>query len=185
MARGLQNYPGVSAPDSDYPNGNIVDGATPVTAEVYSDMHQTLAKVMRETGPDVGTSPNGLPENEYNGFQYVELLMAYLRSYKLRVEYAGVPNPGHMDSILPGSGRRRVFLYVNGMPGNRSLYLPNSTGCTDLIYHRYQNDSSHNLTITPESGDTIDGGLTGVTLTPGNSAEFVCVVANNNWIRVS
>jgi hypothetical protein len=184
MAEGLQNYPGVSTPDSDYPNGNIVDGATPVNTLVYADAHQTFAKVLRDTSSDQGTAVNNYPENELHGFQYLESFLAYLHSYKLRLEYAGTPSPGYMDSILPDSGKRRCYVTVPGLPANRTLYLPNSTGCTDLIYHRYENNSAHNLTVTPDSGDTLDGSGSGAVLAAGTHGEFVCIVADNNWIRV-
>lgn len=79
MARGLQNYPEVTTPDSDYPNGRIIDDSgtengTPVNEEVYGDAHQFLAKILREAG----ITANGFPENEYSGHQYYEALDALI-----------------------------------------------------------------------------------------------------------
>lgn len=75
MANGLQNYPNIQAPDSDYPDGNIRDkgiaiAGTGVNALVYGDTHQTLAKLLRLSE----ITPNALPDNEYNGFQYIQAL---------------------------------------------------------------------------------------------------------------
>lgn len=75
MARGIQNYPNIKAPDVDYPNGDIRDKTpvlpgTPVDKTVYSDMHQFFAKLLRLAQ----INANGLPENEYSGFQYIEAL---------------------------------------------------------------------------------------------------------------
>lgn len=61
----------------DYPDGRIRnnDGSgngTGVNENVYGDIHQTIAKLMRL----YNITPNGLPDNETNGFQIVEALAA-------------------------------------------------------------------------------------------------------------
>lgn len=83
MSTGIQNYPNIEAPDSDYPNGNIKDKdislpGTPVNKLVYADIHQTFAKLLREAN----ITANGLPDNEYNGFQYLDALRIAARPYK-------------------------------------------------------------------------------------------------------
>jgi len=75
MAIGLQNYPNITPPNSDYLYGRIKDNpgdgsGTPVNAKVCGDMHEFLAKLMGLA--DI--TPNGLPENEYSGHQYIEAL---------------------------------------------------------------------------------------------------------------
>jgi len=184
MGIGIQNYPNIGAPDSDYPNGNIVDGATPVKKSVYTDLHQLFAKFLRAVGPDAGMTANGLPENETNGFQYVEAMLAYLHNRKLVVPYTGGVNPYHIHAFLSTAGRKRVYFIASGTTGDRTVYLPPSTDCDDLIYHRYENRSAHNIDLTPESGDTLNWSASAITIGPGGSAEFVCVVASNNWVRV-
>src|SRR4051812_40833786 len=83
MARGLQNYTNINAPDATYPNGDIKDNAgsnngTPVNRAVYSDIHQTFAKFLREAG----ITPNGNAENESNGYQYYAALLVLFNRYK-------------------------------------------------------------------------------------------------------
>jgi hypothetical protein len=80
--RSLLSKPNVNAADSDYPYGSIRDrdGATqgtPVTEEVYGDIHQFFEKLMAEAG----VTANDLPDNDYNGFQLFEALsIAFIRS---------------------------------------------------------------------------------------------------------
>lgn len=76
MAIKLQNKPNVDAPDVTYPYGNIKDDTgsndgTPLNKLVHADFHQFFAKIL-DIGETVGyLTPNGLPENDDNGFQYV------------------------------------------------------------------------------------------------------------------
>lgn len=86
MATGLENYPNIEPADSDYPNGNIKDKdislpGTPVNQLVYADIHQTFAKLLRM----VDITANILPDNEYNGFQYIEALRyLFLRNFRFK-----------------------------------------------------------------------------------------------------
>lgn len=57
----------------DYPSGRVKDNTgtgngTQVNERVYGDLHQAIAKLMRL----YAITPNGLPDNETNGFQIVE-----------------------------------------------------------------------------------------------------------------
>jgi hypothetical protein len=73
----LENKQNVLAPNSTYPYGNIKDNpgdgtGTPVNTAVYADLHQffaSLAALAQGTGY---FTPNGLPDNDVNGFQYLE-----------------------------------------------------------------------------------------------------------------
>lgn len=81
MARGLQNYPNIDGPDSDYPDGRIKDNdgsgnGTPINEFTNGDLQQFFAKMMREAN----ISPNGLPDSEYIGFQYFEAFIDLLNS---------------------------------------------------------------------------------------------------------
>jgi hypothetical protein len=81
MAIKLEDKPRVDAPDSDYPYGKIRDktpteGGTPINTEVYGDFHQFFAKMLAESG----VVANGLPDNEYSGFQYFEAFINLLNS---------------------------------------------------------------------------------------------------------
>lgn len=60
---------------SDYPDARIKDNTgsgdgTPVTEATYGDIHEFFAKLMRL----YGVSYNGFPDNETNGYQYIEAL---------------------------------------------------------------------------------------------------------------
>lgn len=79
MARDIQDYNGqVHAPDSDYPSGDIKDetgsnDGTRADRTSNADIHQFFMKLMR----GAGITSNGLPDNEYNGLQFVEALLCY------------------------------------------------------------------------------------------------------------
>lgn len=75
MAKGIQNFPNINPPDSDYPSGSIKDdtGAndgTPIDQETNGDIHEFFAKLMRIAG----IIPNGMLDNEYVGHQYIEAI---------------------------------------------------------------------------------------------------------------
>lgn len=76
--RALNSNPNVDNGDLiNYPDGRIKDNTgtgngTGVNERVYGDLHQTIAKLMRL----YSITPNGLPENETNGFQIVEAFRA-------------------------------------------------------------------------------------------------------------
>ena len=71
----LINKPNTDPVSGEYPYGNIRDresgqaNGTPVNTEVYADFHQFFEKLMAESQAIGGDAPNGLPDNEYNGFQ--------------------------------------------------------------------------------------------------------------------
>jgi len=70
----LQNNIDLSDP-SNYLNGRIKDNTgsgdgTPVNERVYGDFHQMVAKLMNLSG----LSFNNLPENETNGYQFIDSL---------------------------------------------------------------------------------------------------------------
>ncbi len=81
MARDLTTIPNITPPDSDYPNGRILNASppaagTPVIEELYGDVVQFFHKLMRAAG----ISHNGLPENETQGFQFIQALAYYVRT---------------------------------------------------------------------------------------------------------
>lgn len=72
----LSSKTNVIAPAGDYPYGRIKDNpgdgtGTPVSEQVYGDMHQFFERLMA-----VGNvKANGQPENAYSGFQLFEAFM--------------------------------------------------------------------------------------------------------------
>lgn len=105
MAIGLQNKPNTDAPDSDYPYGKTRDisslGAgdgTPANTLVHGDFHQFFEKMMA----DAGITANGLFDNEYNGWQLFEALLAVIlaridvypsRFYNAIISQSSTSNP--------------------------------------------------------------------------------------------
>ena len=74
----LQNKPNVYPPDPNYTNGDIKDAdpgisnGTPVNRLVYADMHQFFEQLMQAGG----VSANNVPDNDLNGYQLIEALLA-------------------------------------------------------------------------------------------------------------
>lgn len=79
MAIGLQNTDNTEAPSSDYPYGRVKDNpgnqtGTPANRKTLGDFHQFFARLLDQAG----IAPNGLPDNDYSGFQYYEALFDVL-----------------------------------------------------------------------------------------------------------
>ena len=70
---GIQNQSNIIAPDTVYLNGDIKDdpNGTAVNRQVYGDIHQFFAKLLR----DAGITPNTLRDNETNGYQLMGALL--------------------------------------------------------------------------------------------------------------
>ena len=86
MAYAITDKPNTETPNADYPFGNIKDktvsvSGTAVNKLVYADFHQFFAKLMDFSG----VTPNGLPDNEYSGWQLMEALMALKGGMKTKV----------------------------------------------------------------------------------------------------
>lgn len=75
--RKLNTNPNVITSDPNYPNGRVrnntgTGNGTPVNEAVYGDIHVNKDKLL-----DLyGITANGLPDNEANGYQYIEALRA-------------------------------------------------------------------------------------------------------------
>lgn len=79
----LQN---TDAPDSDYPSGRVRDrdagqnNGTPVDEEMVGDPLQFFNKLMRDSLALGGDPANGLPDNDYNGWQLNDALANVIES---------------------------------------------------------------------------------------------------------
>lgn len=96
MAYAITDKPNTEAPSADYPFGRTRDkspslAGTPVTTLTHGDFHQFFAKLM----DFAGITPNGLPDNEYSGWQLMEALMALMGGMKTKIVNIGAWN---MDS---------------------------------------------------------------------------------------
>jgi hypothetical protein len=79
MAIGIANYPNITAASAAYPNGQIKDdpSGTPVNVLTNGDLQITFDKILREAG----VTPNGLPDNETNGYEIFEALQKVAKRY--------------------------------------------------------------------------------------------------------
>lgn len=89
MAVELANKTNVDPPSGPYPFGNIKDetglnDGTPVDKAVYADFHQFFAKLLYESF----ITPNNLPENATNGFQYFDAFRAVANQFKAVNSYS-------------------------------------------------------------------------------------------------
>lgn len=87
MAIPITDLSNILAPDYDYPYGKFKDisapGAsdgTPVNTDMTNDWSQFFAKLMDEGG----VTFNGLPDNDYSGFQLFEALEGLIPEIKYR-----------------------------------------------------------------------------------------------------
>lgn len=93
MAIGLEDKENVNPADSDFPFGDVRDktpsvGGTKWNRNMMSDYIQFFHKMMNEAG----ITPNGVLDNEYNGWQIYEAFRKLTRPYKLnalRLAYGG------------------------------------------------------------------------------------------------
>jgi hypothetical protein len=167
MAHGIQNYTNPTTPDADYPDGNIKDNTgandgTPVDQKTYSDMHQTLAKTMRLIGVD----PNGLPDNEYNGFQYIEALFIMMGGNRLIVPRTGTL----IGTIIYPDQNPIVFVKPDAGVGNFiSLENPTSYYVGTVTILNYSQYSFELNTITAAS---INGVAPPFNLNAGDAIEL-------------
>lgn len=84
--RSISDLNNVDGPDYDYPYGRVRDvsapGAgdgTPVNEKMMGDFLQFINKMM--DGADI--TPNGLPDNDYSGFQIYQAFRKLARPYKV------------------------------------------------------------------------------------------------------
>jgi hypothetical protein len=119
MAIKLTDKPDTMAPDSDYPYGDIRDRngltpGTPVSREVYADFHQFFERLMDKAG----VTHNGLPDNDYSGFQLFESLVRLMNEFDLdlifRISQSGTGNP------TPGAPEKNNFGFVPPFTATRS-----------------------------------------------------------------
>lgn len=113
--RPLSSKTNVDAPDSDYPYGKIRDNpgnntGTPINEQVYGDFHQFFERLMdkQQGGPLADVVPNGLPDNDYTGFQLFEALENVVNRLIGKDQLSFVISGGGAAIATGIKGRRRV-----------------------------------------------------------------------------
>lgn len=154
MAIALSTKTNVEAPSGDYPFGNIKDNSgngdgTPINKQVYADFHQFFAKLFAESG----LTYNGQPDNNANGFQYVQAL--YEAIYLTSKQW---PSPkfhaGDISSIPLTISTAIQYLKPNNVTINTNNYYDGITGrYTPLVEGYYlinvHYDIRYSTIITP------------------------------------
>lgn len=82
MSKGLENFTNANPVTADYPWKDIKDNTgandgTPVDRDHHADYHQTFRKLLALAS----ITPNGLPDNVTNGYQYVDALDVLYKNY--------------------------------------------------------------------------------------------------------
>jgi len=176
MATGLQNYDDISAPDSDYPDGNIkndtgANDGTPVDKTVYADMHQTLAKFLRLAS----ITPSGVPDNEYSGFQYVEAMNAIFGDGR---------NLMVLDTTAVGNvaearyGTKVVFLKTAGAGNFITMKRSSGFFFSKVIIQNY---SYHSVQLFDFDTANINSVAPPYTMDSRSCIQFTLNTATNNW----
>jgi hypothetical protein len=182
MAIGISNYPNIHAPDSDYLEGDIKDDTgsddgTPVNRLVYGDVHQTLAKIMRMPGAFSGQNivPNGLRDNEYNGFQYVQALLELFGRNKRLFVKDGLPSTDVVESDY-----NTVVLSRESCPTghNVSMAAPTGSNIGRIFVYNY---SPHSLNIFTVGAENINGVAPPFVVPTQTAIEFTYTSVGPNW----
>lgn len=177
MATGIQNYTDVSTPDSDYPNGNIkddtgADDGTPVDKQVYADMHQTLAKLLRLSS----ITPTGLPDNEYSGFQYIEAMIGLFGDGRQKVFITGPA----ASTLVYGQFNPDVIISEDAASGQA---LSCNIGGAPLISKiKIRNYSFNTVSAVAFSGETFNGAASPFSVPSRSVIDFQ--LSGTNWVVV-
>jgi hypothetical protein len=127
MALAINDKQNTDAPSALYPQGNIRDNdgtgnGTPVNKQVYADFHQFFARILVEAG----ISPNHIPENAYDGFQYIQALKNVAGDLNISYSATGLTYPGAVASAGANLGIRKTVRNTLKMQG--VLNAPGSGG---------------------------------------------------------
>lgn len=182
MAVKLEDKQNVQAPDGDYPYGQIKDdtGAgdgTPVDVAVYGDFHQFFARMFALSG----LTYNGLPDNDYSGFQYIEA------ANKLWKSYTGV-KVINSDTFLDVNDLNKLVVVI-GNVANVDVFLPNTNASQEGDSFTIMNYSAYTVNVRRKVPDGIyyEGSSVIILSLPtiGDYSTFVADVANTDWYAIN
>lgn len=102
MAIGIENTDNTDLPDSDYPYGKVRDNpgdgsGTPANTKTLGDFHQFFARLLDKAG----IVANGLPDNDYSGFQYFEALLELMGGKTKIIEIGDWDMDADSTKIVP------------------------------------------------------------------------------------
>lgn len=147
MAVELQNKVNTAAPTGPFPYGDLIDetginNGTPVDRAVYGDFHQFFARLLDKSL----ITPNGLPENATNGWQYYEALKSVANQYSGVNTYSS--NTGLVDADFGA-------LSVMDVNGTFDFTLPQLAVGTVLQKIVLMKLGTGTCAVLPFAGDTI------------------------------
>ena len=181
MAYGIQNYDGTKIGiDFSYPDGDIKDdtgsnNGTRVNRKSNADLQQFFAKLMRLAE----IIPNGLPDNEYVGFQFVEAAAAIFRRFGEYVRF------DRSVSISVSGVNSPCIEVLAGSPNSGDILLEDSTSAEfDAGIVVVLNKSSNPVDLYASGSDTINGGAS-YALASGARIEIVQSKVGAKWEIVS
>jgi len=130
MATGLENFPNITPPDSDFPSGRIKDDTgindgTPVDLFTNGDVQETFAKLLRLAG----IAPNGSFDSEYNGHQYIEALVN-LMNYSVGSDSV----KAYLGGYIPNTVVILWGVSVSPLPPGTSTITEGAVFYNDKIY---------------------------------------------------
>lgn len=182
MAIGLQNMANIESPDSDFPNGNIKDdtGAndgTPANKQTVADIYQFFAKLMRLAS----ITPNGLPDSEYNGFQYVQAVKK-LFGRNGAIQYVG----GAASSTVVTPGNNPSIQYIPTAASGHICSLDITDDEADhLSFVTVTNGSANAVTVVSASSYPVHFSAAGYSLAAGQTRTFMFDGQNGpQWVMV-
>jgi len=144
----LASKTNVTAPGGAFPYGNIKDNTgindgTPVNKDVYADFHQFFARLAALSS----ITPNGLPEDVVNGFQYMEAFLDMANSFREERFYgAGTTNLTDADVGC-------LVIKINAGAGG--LILPPLTALNNYKKVMILNSDVGLLSIVPDGSDVL------------------------------
>lgn len=178
MAIGTENYTNTAPTTTDYPHGGIKDNpgngtGTPINKLTNDDIHQTFRKILTLAG----ITPNGLPDNVTNGYQYVDAFKAFLkRSNGIVVSSTGL-------TLTKASVSKLIS--TEGSSGTTIHTLPNSTLLNEGDSFIFVNNSSFGVGAAAFGSDQINaGGVLGGGFILFQSSDFVELIlqkSTNTW----
>lgn len=179
MSKGLENFlPFIEAVSADYPWGDIKDGdgsgnGTDVNRENHADYHQTFRKILDKAY----ITPNGLPDNVTNGYQYIDALKFLYKNFR------GVV-PTSVGIILNKFYTRKI-IYIDSATTLTGFIMPPSADLDDTDSITLVNKTNYEVVMQGDGTDTVDLLPSVSLLASGDFAELVLDKGNGNWVLVN
>lgn len=176
MSKGLENFlPFIIPANSDYPWGDIKDDTgvgdgTNVDRVNHADYHQTFRKLLSLAS----ITPNNLPDNVTNGYQYITALNKVVKPFN------GVFTTA-VSATLNFATHYNKLINVSGAAGDIFINLVASTSLQDGDRFVVFNNGSFNVVIQG-GGDSINGNVDLTLTKSGDFVELVLDKANANWL---